>query len=422
MNKKLIAALLGVAFAGVAQAQSSNVVLYGIVDGGIRWDRTNAGTLMSVDGGGASGSRLGVRGTEDLGAGLKANFVLEQGVDISDSTVPQGDTAGITPTSPRSSTGGRFFGRVATVGLSGNFGNLRLGRDYSPHYSIWSAADPFGAGTVGTTNNIAVGSVTRFDNGIFYDTPSTLFAGFKGSLALRLGEPTTNNSAAVPTGSTVVTTPCTVAGVVTTCRVTNVDPATGLPTVANIPAAADNGGNALSLGLSFANGPLYVGYGFNYIRNAADTGRTHSHTLAATFDFKFAKAHGLYWRAKDNSPATATFTPADANSWALGVTVPFAGLNVMANYGRLDDRSANDFDARFWGLGATYAVSRRTDFYTAAGRMNNRGGAHYLISDASGAGLMTSSAASTPVPAVFAGNVPAGYSPTSFQIGVRHRF
>ena len=106
MNKNLIAALIGIAFAGVAQAQtasaSNNVVLYGIVDGGLRWDRTNVGTLSSVSGGGASGSRFGVRGTEDLGRGLKANFVLEQGLDISDGTVPQGDATGLTPNEARS--------------------------------------------------------------------------------------------------------------------------------------------------------------------------------------------------------------------------------------------------------------------------------------------------------------------------------
>ena len=426
MNKNLIAALIGIAFAGVAQAQtasaSNNVVLYGIVDGGLRWDRTNVGTLSSVSGGGASGSRFGVRGTEDLGRGLKANFVLEQGLDISDGTVPQGDATGLTPTSTRTSNGGRFFGRVATVGLSGAFGNLRIGRDYAPFYNVWSAADPMGTGSVATTTNISAGNITRFDNGIYYDAPSELFPGFKGSIALRLGESTTNNSAVVSTGSAAVTVPCTVANVVTTCRVSNIDPATGLATNANIPAAADNGGNAISLGLSYGLGPVYVGYGFNHVKNAVDTGRTQSHTLAATYNAGLAKVHGLYWRTRDNSPATASFTPANANSWALGVTVPFDGFSVMANYGRLDDRSANNFDARFWGLGATYPLSRRTDFYAAAARMNNRGGSHYLISDASNAGLQTSTSASAAVPGVFAGNVPGGFSPSSFQVGVRHRF
>lgn len=421
MNKKLIAAALGLAFAGVAQAQSqSNVVLYGIVDGGLRFDRTQAGTLSSVVGGGASGSRLGVRGTEDLGSGMKANFVLEQGVDISDNSVPQGDVgSGNTATTPRTSTGGRFFSRVATVGLSGVFGNLRFGRDYSPYYNAWSAADPFGAGTVGTLTNISAGNITRFDNGIFYDLPSELIGGIKGSLALRLGESSTSNSAAVavPAGT----------GATGTCTVTGVPTATTCATAApgTVAGVNKNGGNAISLSLGYANGPVYAAYGFNNVKGSLDNGRTRSHTLAATYDFGVVKAHGLWWSSKDNIPTAPPAVQSDTRSWALGLSAPFAGANLMAAYGRLDDRSANDFDARFASFGGTYSITRRTDFYGAVSRMTNRNGAHYLISDASNAGLQTSVGASSAVPvapALFTGNVGAGYSPTALQVGVRHRF
>lgn len=410
MNKNLIAALVGIALAGVAQAQT-NVTLYGIADGGLRWDRTDVGTLSSVAGGGAAGSRWGIRGSEDLGGGMKANFVFEQGIDISNNTVPQGDTGRTTPSSQLSSTGGRLFSRMATVGVSGNFGNLRFGRDYTPHYIAWAAADPFGTGMVGTINNIAVGNITRIDNGIYYDSPSNLLAGFKGSLAVRLGESTTDNGAAVPTASSLVTVPCTVGGVATTCRVTNVD-ANGVPAVTTIPAAADAGGNALSLAAGYTNGPVYAAYGYNYVRNSADTGRVQSHVVAGTFDTGFSslKLHGLFWYTEDDTPATATFVPAESQAWAIGVSMPFAGFNLVANYGRLDDKSSNNFDARFLGIGGTYAFSRRTDLYASAARMSNRNGAQYLISDASNAGLLTSA------------NVPGGYSPTSVQVGLRHRF
>jgi predicted porin len=94
----------------------------------------------------------------------------------------------------------------------------------------------------------------------------------------------------------------------------------------------------------------------------------------------------------------------------------------MADYGRLDDKTANNFDARFFALGGTYALSRRTDFYAVASRLANRGNAHYLIADASNTGLQTSSNAGLPVPGFFGGNVNAGFSPSSFQVGMRHRF
>ena len=92
--KKLVmaAAVLG-AFAGTAQAQTS-VTLYGIADGDLRLDHTNIGTLKSVGSGGESGSRWGIRGSEDLGGGLKANFIFEQGIDITDNSVPQGNIGG----------------------------------------------------------------------------------------------------------------------------------------------------------------------------------------------------------------------------------------------------------------------------------------------------------------------------------------
>jgi len=371
MNKNLIAALVGIAFAGVAQAQT-NVTLYGLADGGLRWDRTQAGTLTSVSGGGAAGSRWGIRGSEDLGNGIKANFVFEQGVDLSNNTVSGGgDTSRDAATSPLGSSGGRMFSRMATVGLSGPFGNLRVGRDYSPHYVVWAAADPSGTGLVATTNNVARGNITRFDNGIYYDSPADLLAGFKGSLALRLGESTTDS-----------------------------------------PVASDNAGNALSLGVSYTNGPIYAAYGFNHVRNAVGDGRTRSHVVAGTFSTGMAgaKLHGLYWRTDDNTPATINFVPAKARSWAVGASIPFAGFNLMANYGEIDDRSTNNADARFLGLAGTYAMSRRTDFYAAAARMNNRSNARYLITDASNTGLLA------------AVNVGAGYSPTSAQIGLRHRF
>ena len=115
MKKSLLAlAALG-ASAGVAHAQSS-VTLYGIVDEGFNIN-TNAGGkhLYNLSSGVLQGSRWGLRGTEDLGGGLQAVFVLEDGFDASTGKFGQG---------------GLEFGRQAYVGLSSNFGALTLGRQY----------------------------------------------------------------------------------------------------------------------------------------------------------------------------------------------------------------------------------------------------------------------------------------------------
>jgi predicted porin len=115
MKKSLLAlAALG-AFAGVAHAQSS-VTLYGIIDVGINMN-TNAGGSHKYDmtSGELQGSRFGLRGTEDLGGGLKAIFVLENGFDVTNGKMGQG---------------GLMFGRQAYVGLSSQAGTVTLGRQY----------------------------------------------------------------------------------------------------------------------------------------------------------------------------------------------------------------------------------------------------------------------------------------------------
>ncbi|WP_144138450.1 porin [Paraburkholderia sp. BCC1884] len=115
MKKSLLAlAALG-AFAGVAHAQSS-VTLYGIIDEGFNIN-TNAGGshLYNLSSGVLQGSRFGMRGTEDLGGGLKAIFVLENGFDVNNGKLGQG---------------GLMFGRQAYVGLSSQFGTVALGRQY----------------------------------------------------------------------------------------------------------------------------------------------------------------------------------------------------------------------------------------------------------------------------------------------------
>ena len=118
--KKSLVALAVFAVSGGAMAQSS-VTLYGVADAWIGQTSTTnaAGTKLKqnkIDSGGFNGSRLGFKGTEDLGGGLKAVFTAEDGYDISTGTSLQG---------------GALFGRQAFVGLAGGFGQVTLGRHYT---------------------------------------------------------------------------------------------------------------------------------------------------------------------------------------------------------------------------------------------------------------------------------------------------
>jgi len=128
MQKKLIA----LAVAGLVSAPvfaQSNIQVYGVADAYMKYGDFMGDDTMGVDSGGLMGSRLGFRGEEDLGSGLKAVFVLEQGfnIDTGKSTAMSGDD-------DRANGGSQTFTRQAYVGLKGNFGQVALGRQYAPGY------------------------------------------------------------------------------------------------------------------------------------------------------------------------------------------------------------------------------------------------------------------------------------------------
>jgi predicted porin len=131
MKKSLIYLGIPMYVASVAHAQS-NVTLYGIIDTGVNYTNNvqTAKTATGLKGGsqvamieggsaGLQGSRWGLRGTEDLGGGLKSLFVLESGFYSNNGALTQG---------------GAMFGRQAYVGLSNSIGTLTLGRQYDPGF------------------------------------------------------------------------------------------------------------------------------------------------------------------------------------------------------------------------------------------------------------------------------------------------
>jgi predicted porin len=191
---------------GAAFAQQSGggsgVTFYGVADGFLQSAR-GATTLNRVQSGGLSGSRFGMRGSEDLGDGLRGIFTLEAGINLDDGTFGQGGIA---------------FGRQAFVGLQGGFGQLTLGRQYSSAYfasNDFSAFgnNPYGASTgliggfaggyepvrgasatatppaSGATGN---GSPTRVNNSVRYETPS--FGGLRAGALYGFGEAADSNS------------------------------------------------------------------------------------------------------------------------------------------------------------------------------------------------------------------------------------
>ena len=371
VKKKLLAATIGGLFASVAHAQST-VTLYGIADGDLRVDHTAIGSLKSAGSGGESGSRWGIRGVEDLGNSLKASFVFEQGIDLTDNSVPQGDVAATTSGNATNSTGGRLFSRTATVGLSyAPAGDFRIGRAYNPQYVLWSAIDVMGAGFVaGAQNYVALGVGTRFDNAVYYDSPKLY--GFQVSAAYRFGESTTATPTAQKTGN--------------------------------------NAGNGV---ITYAAGPILAGYSYLSQKNAADNNTTRSQVAGALYDFKIAKVD-LLWSNVRNGTTTRV------RSYGVGVAVPVQAFTIAGQVGRVDNRynlnnsTLKNDDGTFFGAAVTYAFSRRTDVYTSWAKFKNKNNAVFRVQDASNFGLQTVGTATS--------NITAGFDPWSAQVGIRHRF
>ncbi|HEM8535156.1 TPA: porin [Burkholderia multivorans] len=165
MKKSLLALVALGAFAGAAHAQSS-VTLYGIIDEGFIFNNNAKGQhLYGLSSGVMQGSRFGLRGTEDLGGGLKAIFTLENGFDVNSGRLGQG---------------GLMFGRQAYVGLSSPYGTVTLGRQYDSVVDFvgpLEAGDQWGgyiAAHPGDLDNF--NNAYRVNNAIKYTSPS--YAGF----------------------------------------------------------------------------------------------------------------------------------------------------------------------------------------------------------------------------------------------------
>lgn len=167
MKKSVLSAAVLALACGGAMAQSS-VTAFGIIDLAAR-NMKGADSVKYLSNEGRSTSRLGFRGVEDMGGGLKAGFHIETQVNPDDGTV-----------------GGNFWQRRATVSLMGDFGELRLGRDKSQTRTLQDQFDPFGTSGMPGLNRLMALDRNRMDNTVIYFLPS--MGGVYGSVAVSAGE------------------------------------------------------------------------------------------------------------------------------------------------------------------------------------------------------------------------------------------
>jgi predicted porin len=208
--KKTLIAMAVLAAAGAASAQSS-VTLFGIVDANVSLGRGTLTDRNLITNSGYNTSRLGFRGTEDLGGGMSASFWLEAGFNNDDGTGVNTNTNNqAAPAALVAGNQGLTFGRRSTVSLAGSFGEVRLGRDYTPHFYNTTAFDAFGGNGVGTTATVdaANGGIpfaanvtrVRASNSIGYFLPANL-GGIYGQAMYYLGENAQNGAATEDDGN-----------------------------------------------------------------------------------------------------------------------------------------------------------------------------------------------------------------------------
>ena len=338
--KKSLIALAVLAASGAAMAQSS-VTLYGVADAGVTY-LNGADNWSGVTSGNNLASLIGFRGVEDLGGGLKANFVLEADVNLDTGAgkyLDAGDGQyGATDSGFR-------FKRQSTVGLAGNFGAVRLGRELTAAYNATARYDVFGSVGIARSQlwedgkNLDTTTFAdpyhyttdrRVSNAITYVSPN--FSGFKAAVNYGFGE----------------------------------------------MAGKNRDGRYFGGGLTYDNGPLSLGLGAERLNNGAGAAMQvqasndiTAWSLGGSYDLGVAKLLAGYRQ----STAKDVLGLGDLKNrgYMLAATAPVGPGLVRAAYNR--------YEAKFYGekgvtdqfgLGYVYNLSKRTSVYGTYAYIKNK--------------------------------------------------
>ncbi|MBW7901619.1 MAG: porin [Rhodocyclaceae bacterium] len=347
MQKKLIA-LAVAGLASTAAFAQSNVTIYGVVDAGYvasSGDRAAGGSANrnGIHSGLLSGSRIGFRGEEGLGNGLKAVFTLEYGLNV-DANNGIGSTG--------------LQARQQFIGLSSaTLGTVALGRQYAPAFYASGRNDPFmsstgigslarltftagntisGTGVAGDGTGVNGLGGSRWDNAVTYTSPT--WSGFSVRSAYSFGE---DNGGA------------------------------------NGVSSGDDG--KFGLGANYANGGLNLDVVFHHTQKAQLAAVPGAKDVTewyvgGSYDFKVVKLFASY---QDKNDRSDTALLDDSNKvWQVGATVPvFGNGKVHVGYSRLSWDQSGFGDTKAWNLMYSHALSKRTVLYTGYTRFDNERGA-----------------------------------------------
>ena len=375
MQKKLIALTIAGLVSTAAFAQS-NVTIYGVVDASLESVSANGATTANANRGSfgrvnSNSSYVGLKGTEDLGDGLKALFQFETGFSA--------DTGLYTPA-----------GRDTYVGLQGNAGTIKLGFFTGASRTIGTTLDllPGRAGIgssdsiIGRTINKTGASATFFDtrlsNAIGYTTPS--YNGFTGVINYAAGED---------------------------------------KTLDNANAATQLNGKAHEAGVTYVDGPWYAAYAYG----KRDTGASQTSTATPIITWKsnrlgagytFAEGHKINFIWDQQKQELIGNTDLKKDAWSLqGLYKVSPAGSLIAAYSKSGDATGNyrasnaGTGAKEWTLGYLQALSKRTTLKAVWSKISNDNNVAYDFG-ANGAAI--------------GGGFGNGADPAGFALGVRHIF
>ncbi|MEC5158975.1 MULTISPECIES: porin [unclassified Janthinobacterium] len=420
MNTKLLVGVIAACFAAPVLAQSS-VVIYGIADAGLMYvDNGGKDSKVKLVSGIADGSRLGFKGTEDMGGGYKAIFNLEARVEIDTGNNKTGNLSsnqgfaltrglerlpapllagvrGALQPAVNVNTSGALFDRTSMVGLVTPVGAILAGRMYTPGYEVFNNADVFESGTGGgwggivggTGGLLTAGMAIRSDKSLQYriETPNgfgaALMYGAEKSGYVGLDKRSWGGNVRYKANGWNV----------------------GLGHNHGTDQVGNRGLVTTTLGGSYETGDakLFAGYHKQKNENSVII-RLAGEQLAPVFASLGAAGPGI---ARMVNAALVRNFYLDAVSYQLGAHYKIGAGRVMASVVRQDDKTASNSDATQFALGYDHNLSKRTDIYTVLAYIKNTNQGQYAIGAASASGGFTEK---------------AGDASRGIQMGIRHRF
>lgn len=322
----------------------TSVTIYGVADvyGEVsKGDKSQTG----INSGGLSGSRLGFKATQDFSNGLSALAKFEAGVGADSGTSTQG---------------GRTWGRQTFVGLSGGFGTVTVGRQYTPTFNALDSDDPFetGAGSGISSGIVSIIGGTRADNSLVWEMPK--MGDISANVMYAAGESTTGSN---------------------------------------------SNGNFVGANVRYASGPLGIGLTLGHQNRADDPGTAASSALlAGTYDFGAFSLMAGVQAVKNLTRATATDD--DRTEYFLGTHIPVGNDAVWLGAASGSTKGVSGTRATQLSAGYLHALFKNTTLYGVLTNIHNGDATAYTADTATGSG-----------PAVSPGK-----KVNALQVGVRFKF